>query len=180
MASFSTDPAETYDYWANDYSPRPVMGFDGWRAARNGYHNGLDLMGGNETVQSAFGNGEVVTTEAWGGGTYDPGSGGNSNAVRVEYDLPNQDGTFLVDYGHLQNNGTLSVEAGDTVDAGQAIGRTSIDDNWSQGGHLDVKIRIPDSLTSAFAAEDIRAWRDGYSFVDVQAFMQWYTEQAEP
>ncbi|MEL7370549.1 MAG: peptidoglycan DD-metalloendopeptidase family protein, partial [Myxococcota bacterium] len=177
VASFSTRPSETYDYWANDYSPSTSMGFDGWRERRQGWHNGLDLMGGNEQVQSAFGNGTVTSTEAWGGGTYDPGSRSNSNAIRVEYELPNRDETFSVDYGHMQNNGTLNVQNGDTIEAGEVLGRTSFDDGWSNGGHLDVKIRIPNSLTSEFAPEDTRATGGGQSFVDVQAFMRWYAEQ---
>ncbi|MEO1336309.1 MAG: hypothetical protein AAFV29_11730, partial [Myxococcota bacterium] len=45
VASFSTNPSKTYNYWANEYSPPKSMGFNGWRARRQGWHNGLDLMG---------------------------------------------------------------------------------------------------------------------------------------
>lgn len=179
MASFSGDN-RSYDFWADEYQPSPGKRFNATRRRSwgIGYHNGLDLMGGNRDVYSAFGNGEVTSLTAWGSGAWDPGSNSSSNAIRVGYDIPGQAGQFYVDYGHIQINDTLDVKVGDTVAAGQDIGRTSFDDSWSQGGHLDVKIRIPSALASAFAAHETRATSDDLVFVDVQPFMQWYREQA--
>ncbi len=165
------------------YRPTPGQSFDAGRSGGR-IHNGVDFdsrvgLGSNAPVQSAFGEGTVVTTSAWGGGTWDPGSGSPSNAIRIRHDLPGRDGlTFDVDYGHVQINSTLQVQNGDRIEAGQQLGRLAFDDNWSQGGHLDVKIRIPASIAGEFPPGTTRATGDGQAFVDPQTFMRWYREQA--
>ncbi|RBM08999.1 LysM peptidoglycan-binding domain-containing M23 family metallopeptidase [Streptomyces sp. PT12] len=89
----------------------------------SGYHTGVDFPVGTGTPVSAIGAGEVVT--AGSGGAY-------GNEVVIRHD----DGHYS-QYAHLSS---ISVSAGQTVNAGDQIGLSGSTGN-STGPHLHFEVR---------------------------------------
>jgi hypothetical protein len=152
------------------------QGFFGKR--KRGNHTSIDFdstegLGGHSNFQAMF-PGQVRTTTAWGGGYTDKEGGENSNAIRIATPLSNGM-EFLTDYGHYETP-SARVKQGQVIDAGTLLGRLSGNDSGSQGGHLDVKIRIPSAIASNFKTTQPDARNQGMHFVEVKEFMKWYQQ----
>jgi len=155
------------------------------KASRGGgsrLHNGIDFDGteglsSNDLVNVMF-PGSVVTTAAWGAGGYADQGGGRSNAIQIKSALPGG-GSFYMDYGHMKES-TFKVKTGSQVAAGQNLARLSVNDEASQGGHLDLKLQVPTSFANKQGfSQGSRGKVEGYTYVDVKQFMSWYQKQVD-
>jgi tape measure domain-containing protein len=161
------------------FAPRPQRGGTHSGGTHSGgTHSGIDFdntegLGGLAPFQAMF-PGRVENLRQWGAGTRDRVTGNESNAIRIASQLPGGKGTFYTDYGHYQVP-TAAVRQGQFIDAGTRLGKLSGNDNWSSGGHLDLKIMIPQSIASNF--KSTLPAKDGMKYVDVKEFMNWFKSQ---
>ncbi|MFR9674675.1 peptidoglycan DD-metalloendopeptidase family protein [Streptomyces sp. TR06-5] len=106
----------------------------------SGYHTGVDFAAATGTTVKAAANGTVVSA-GWGGAY--------GNQIVIQHD----DGRYS-QYGHLSS---LSVSAGQRVEAGQAIGAVGTTGN-STGPHLHFEVRTgPDYGSDIDPVEYLRA-----------------------
>lgn len=156
-----------------------AQSFNAPRPRRRGIHNGIDFdrtegLGGHSLFNAIF-PGKVVNLRQWGAGAaIDREGGEESNALRIESYLPRNLGKFFVDYGHYEVP-SAKVREGQFINAGTTLGRLAGNDTASNGGHLDLKIRIPSSIAQGF--RNTRNAGNGLHFVDVKEFMSWYQRQ---
>jgi len=156
-----------------------AQSFNASRPKRRGIHNGIDFdstegLSGHSLFNAIF-PGKVLNLRQWGAGAARDRQGGEeSNALRIESALPRNLGKFLVDYGHYEVP-SAKVREGQFIGAGTTLGRLSGNDTMSNGGHLDLKIRIPSNIAQGF--KNTRNAGNGLHFVDVKEFMSWYQRQ---
>ena len=125
------------------YEQSPGQDFDAYRAYRNGYHAGVDF-------DARFGAGEGGEVVALSGGEVTAvypiaknrvtGEGSMSVEV-VSTDSEGREITQI--YTHLSASSVAeSVQVGDVIGPGQAIGLVGGTDDVSSGPHLDYKVQV--------------------------------------
>ena len=125
------------------YEQASFQDFDAYRAYRDGYHAGIDFdyrFGageGGEVV--ALVGGEV--TEIYPISENRVTGEGSMSVVVVSTDSEGREITQI--YTHLSASSVAgSVQRGDSVGAGQAIGLVGGEDKVSKGAHLDYKVKV--------------------------------------
>jgi muramidase (phage lysozyme) len=151
------------------------QGFFGGRT--RGIHASIDFdntegLGGLAQFNAMF-PGQVTSLRQWGSGYKDKESGRESNAIRVKSKLPGINDYFYTDYGHYLRD-TAKVQEGQNIGPGQRLGQLAKDDTGSNGGHLDLKIRVPSSIANQFKTKTVDPKSRNMVFVEVKEFMSWY------
>jgi murein DD-endopeptidase MepM/ murein hydrolase activator NlpD len=101
-------------------------------------HHGVEFLNGHGTPVLAAADGVVVVAGDDREVFYGPYSYFYGNLVVLQHDLPEMDQPVYTLYGHLSE---LLVEVGDTVQAGQEIGRVGMS-GVATGSHLHFEVRV--------------------------------------
>lgn len=126
-ASAEIPPPDLYVLPLKSYTLTSKFGFRKLEAESNGRaHQGIDLAAPNGTPYYAVARGKVILARFNGGYGYN---------IMIDHG-----GGVVSVYGH---SSSLGVKEGDTVEAGQVIGKVG-DTGYSFGPHLHLEIRVDD------------------------------------
>ena len=140
------------------------QGFNGARSHGGASRFAVDFTMPNGSVVAAARKGVVVElkNDSTVVGSDDPDDKDDGNFVRVRHD----DGTYAV-YGHLER---ASVSVGDSVTAGQEIGRSN-NTGYSTGPHLHFHVEVADRNPSRGGKRGFHTVRYQFKKPDGTAFV---------